>query len=184
MLQSLNLAPGLYSEDSELAASGAYIDGDNVRFWKGRPQKVGGSQELATSKLIGAARGNASWAALDGTRYAAFGTACGLFLLQGSVLHDITPIASQINLVNAMSTTAGSTTVIIRHENHGLVSTQRVVVGTVVVGGITVEGDYTATVIDNDFYSIEHSTPALTTEAPTYGWGTRTYGSGPYGGGN
>lgn len=45
----LDIAPGLYKEASGYAAKGRYIDGSNVRFWKGYPERIGGFENLVDS---------------------------------------------------------------------------------------------------------------------------------------
>jgi hypothetical protein len=48
MLVPLSPPPGLNSDDSTFAAQGRWADGINVRFWNGKPQTRGGSEELFT----------------------------------------------------------------------------------------------------------------------------------------
>lgn len=42
----LEVLPGIYKEASGHAARGRYIEGSNVRFWKGYPQRIGGWDNL------------------------------------------------------------------------------------------------------------------------------------------
>jgi hypothetical protein len=42
----LEVLPGLYKEASGYAARGRYVDGNNVRFWKGFPERIGGWDNL------------------------------------------------------------------------------------------------------------------------------------------
>jgi hypothetical protein len=86
----IEIAPGLYKEASGHAALGRYIDGSNVRFWKGFPERVGGWTALTSSTLPAPPRGMLAWRALDGTLITAFGCADGLYLLNGSTFTDVT----------------------------------------------------------------------------------------------
>jgi len=56
MLQKLGFIPGFNKQVSELGAEGQWTDGDNVRFRYGRPEKIGGWQQLGDVKLTGAGR--------------------------------------------------------------------------------------------------------------------------------
>jgi hypothetical protein len=42
----LDVLPGLFKETSGYAARGRYVDGNNVRFWKGYPERIGGWDNL------------------------------------------------------------------------------------------------------------------------------------------
>jgi len=48
MLIPLSPPPGLNSDDTTFSAAGRWADGNNVRFWNGRPQVIGGTESLGT----------------------------------------------------------------------------------------------------------------------------------------
>lgn len=87
----LQIQPGIISELTANAASGRWIEGDMVRFWRGRAERWGGWRRVTTETLDTPARASLSWRALDGRKITAFGTAHKLWLLIDTKLYDITP---------------------------------------------------------------------------------------------
>ena len=73
-LAKVNIAPGFDKQSTPADAEGRWIDGDNVRFRYGEPEKIGGWSALVDQKLVGAARAQHVWSATNGKRYAAIGT--------------------------------------------------------------------------------------------------------------
>jgi hypothetical protein len=73
-LQKIQFKPGFNKQQTATGAEGQWIDGDNIRFRYGEPQKIGGFQQLVASTLAGPARDQHTWTALDGKKYAAIGT--------------------------------------------------------------------------------------------------------------
>lgn len=43
---TLDLPPGIFSDDTAFSTKGRWIEGNNVRFWNGKPQIIGGSNPL------------------------------------------------------------------------------------------------------------------------------------------
>lgn len=157
-LQPITVAPGITTEDSDFAAAGRYVDGENVRFWKGLPQKMGGNQPY-NQKLVGAARGFVSWRALDGTRLAAWGTDKGLFLLYEDAVFDITPTTpgrTPKTLNNPFRFVTGSSVVRVLDLGHGMLTGDRVqFVSNLTAGGNRINGIYPVTRVSEGFYDIE-----------------------------
>lgn len=177
-LQPLTILPGINTEDSSLAAQGQYVAANNVRFWKGRPQKVGGSTPYIGQGLIGPARGKVSWRALDGTRLAAYGTAYGLFLIYDETVYDITPTDSGGVIVNPFAYTKGSKTVTVRQQAHGRKVDDRVIFLSELHAGGVPEGDiitgsyFISSIVDDDHYTIELTNPVPFVDGVNYGTGT------------
>jgi hypothetical protein len=65
-LRMLNIKPGFNKQFTASGAEGQWIDGDNVRFRYGLPEKIGGWQSLVNGTLIGAARAQHTWTDLLG----------------------------------------------------------------------------------------------------------------------
>lgn len=87
----LDILPGIFKEASEYAAQGRYVDGNNVRFWKGFPERIGGNTAVTTEAVFRPARGVMAWRTLNGTQMIAFGHARGVQVLQGGTLYDVSP---------------------------------------------------------------------------------------------
>jgi hypothetical protein len=118
-LKKIPLPPGFDKNDTASQAEGRWIDGDNVRFQYGSPEKIGGWAQINTSIIVGAARDIHSWFDLTGRRYEAIGTNKILYVLFEDTFYDITPLGTALTSCTYTSTT-GSTTVTINKAAHGL----------------------------------------------------------------
>jgi|TARA_S200002703_G_scaffold87540_1_gene75440 hypothetical protein len=113
-LAKVTIAPGFDKQSTPSDAEGRWVDGDNVRFRYGEPEKIGGWEALVNDKLIGAARGQHVWADTDGKRYAAIGTDKLLVIYYEGAFYDITPLETDNFSTGANITTSnGSATVVI-----------------------------------------------------------------------
>lgn len=92
----LEIAPGLYKETTGKGARGRWIDGSNVRFWKGFPERIGGWATLIAPADASAepARGAHAFKTLANIQYLAYGTATKLYLVRTGTVSDITPTSS------------------------------------------------------------------------------------------
>jgi len=118
-LQKIQFKPGFNKQQTATGAEGQWIDGDNIRFRYGEPQKIGGFQQLVSSTLAGPARDQHTWTALDGKKYAAIGTSKLLIIYYEGSFYDITPLDTPLTSCTFTSTT-GSSTVTITKAAHGL----------------------------------------------------------------
>jgi hypothetical protein len=118
-LQKIQFKPGFNKQQTATGAEGQWIDGDNIRFRYGEPQKIGGFQQLVDDTLAGPARDQHTWTALDGKKYAAIGTSKLLVIYYEQEFFDITPLGTPLTSCTYTSTT-GSSTVIINKTAHGL----------------------------------------------------------------
>ena len=123
MLQKIGFQPGFNKQVTETTAEGQWVDGDNVRFRYGTPEKIGGWAQLGESKLTGAARALHHLVNKSGNKFAIIGTNRILYAYTGGVFYDIHPIRATTTLTNAFSTTNGSPTVTITFSgDHGLLA--------------------------------------------------------------
>jgi len=115
MLQKLGFLPGFNKQVTSTGAESQWIDGENVRFRYGTPEKIGGWNQLGASKLTGAARGLHHFVNKTSTKFAAIGTNRILYVYSGGVFYDIHPLVnpSGTAITSAFSTTNGSPTVTI-----------------------------------------------------------------------
>ena len=112
-LQKVQFLPGFNKQITETQAEGQWVDGDNVRFRYGTPEKIGGWQQLGNNKLTGAARAMHHIVNRSGQKFSIIGTNRILYAYSGGVFYDIHPIESTTTLTNAFTTTNGSTSVTI-----------------------------------------------------------------------
>jgi len=162
-LSSTKFAPGFDKQSTSYGAEGKWIDGENIRFRYGQPEKIGGWTKLTSDKLIGAVRDQFAWSALDGTRHLALGTDKKLYLyVEGAVL-DITPIrATQDNLTNPFVTTSGSAVVTVTDAGHGAGVGDFVTFSNAdAVGGLDMNAEFEITsVTSSSVYKVTHSSNA------------------------
>jgi len=149
-LKKIPLPPGFDKNDTASQAEGRWIDGDNVRFQYGSPEKIGGWQQINSSILVGAARDIHSWFDLTGRRYVAIGTNKVLYILFDEVFYDITPLATALTSCTYTSTT-GSATVTINKNAHNLVVGDIVKFTSVTTPGPTTTSFTTANFETNSF---------------------------------
>ena len=115
-LNLINIKPGFNKQITDTAAEGQYVDGDNVRFRYGLPEKIGGFEQLVGKTLPGVARAQHQWTDLDGRAYAAIGTHKGLFIYYGDTFYDISPLEAAQS--GGTFTTNGTTTVTVTLNGH------------------------------------------------------------------
>ena len=118
-LNFVNIRPGFNKQITATAAEGQYIDGDNVRFRYGLPEKIGGWEQLTASTIVGAARAQHQWTDLDGRRYVVIGTHKALILYYSEAFYDITPLDTSLTGIT-FDTTSGSATVTVNKNSHSL----------------------------------------------------------------
>ena len=104
-LTNVLIRPGFNKQVTDVGAEGQWVDGDNVRFRYGSPEKIGGWDKTTANTLIGVVRDQHAWVALDGTRLAALGTDKKLYIYANDLLYDITPIRQTNTSVSSIFTT-------------------------------------------------------------------------------
>ena len=162
-LRKVQFAPGFNKQATDSQAEGQWVDGDNVRFRYGSPEKIGGWEQVLSDTLVGAARSIHTWADLGGRKYAAIGTDKILYIYNGDNFYDITPTDSSIAVSGGdITTTNGSRTVTIT-----MPSAHNLEVGDITTfdnaGSFTVgQTDYVASDFDDVLYEVQ-SVPSTTT---------------------
>jgi hypothetical protein len=203
-LQKIQFKPGFNKQQTATGAEGQWIDGDNVRFRYGQPEKIGGWEELVSSTIAGPVRDQHTWTDLNGVRYAALGTSKVLGVYYEGAFYDITPLDTPITGFTFSSTT-GSTTVTVNKVAHGVADGSYIIFTSVTLptsgetgfsAGQFTNNTYEVTSADDDDFTITMSTtesgsgmstqgsatvtPYITIgpvfETPAYGWGTGGYG--------
>ena len=113
MLQKVRFAPGFNKQVTATGGEGQWVEGDNVRFRYGTPEKIGGWAQLGSVDLTGRNTAIHHFVNASGIKFAALGTNRILYAYSGGIFYDIHPIKSTTTLTSAFSTTNGSATVTI-----------------------------------------------------------------------
>ena len=205
-LQKIQFKPGFNKQQTATGAEGQWIDGDNIRFRYGEPQKIGGWQQLVNKTIAGPIREQHDWTALDGKKYAALGSSKVLVIYYEGNFYDITPLDTALTSCTFTSTT-GSPTVTVNKVNHGLSIGDYFIFTSVSLpgGGVTTftTSDFTTNVFEiktvptTDSFTITmlvneggtgmsaqgsssvnpYVTIGPVAQTPAYGWGTGNWGS-------
>ncbi len=202
---AIDIPPGVVKNEAKLAASGRYIDCNNVRFVRGRAQKIGGWTPITTTPVDGIPRGMRSWGDNSEARqFIGVGTAKGLFTISNQTFEpvDITPYETIGTKTNPLTTVSGSSTVTVAFTAHGASAGQLVnFSGATAVGGLTIDGNYTIVSVPTaDTFTIDAGSNASSSAtgggtvtisieladgedniSTGFGWGVGGWGEGTWG---
>ena len=197
--------PGVVLTETGRVAEGRWIASINIRFVKGRPQKLGGNLRITSEATSGQPRASHAWRDNEQNNYFAVGTYRKLYVYDPNwTQNDITPYRDEGTLGNnPLTTTSGSPVVTVADTLHGNNIGDTVeIAGATAVGGITPNGTFTVeSVIDADSYTYRFTSNASSgatgggasvtykyeipvgTELGAYGlgYGVGGYGLGTYG---
>ena len=181
-LTELQFQVGVVKEKTKLDASGYWTDADKIRFRFGRPELMGGWQRVVDvsqdDKIFGVPRELISLRNRLGQTAAVIATHSGLFSSELSTFYNITPVVSTLASSNLLSTTAGSTKVVVSVTAHGLTDdtlVEIVSVGTTIGGNILIcpaastTATYAVNVIDANSFEIDAGVTAAATSAAAGG---------------
>jgi hypothetical protein len=157
-LSRIDFQPGINKEETDLAAKGGWVDGNLIRFRKGRPEKVGGWFKRGLQSFLGSCRALHSWISLGGTRYLGLGTTFKYYIEEGDNYYDVTPIRKTSTNSITFAATNGSSTITVTDSSNGSVSNDFVTFS----GAVSLGGLITADVLNQE-YQID-----LVTSANTY----------------
>lgn len=147
-LQTIEFRPGIDKESTDYAAKGGWVDGNLIRFRKGRVEKVGGWNKLGTDSFLGIGRALHSWISLGGTRFLGVGTTFKYYIEEGESYNDVTPIRTTTAAGDVtFSATNGSSTITVSDTAHGAVTNDFVTFS----GAATLGGNITAEVLNQEY---------------------------------
>jgi len=141
MLTEIPFRPGVVKDETSYGARGYARDANLIRWVRGKPESLGGWQQLA-SGIAGKVRAMHEWTLADGRPYCAIATTAGLYLWDGTTVANITPVDSTGAFGNnPIATTSGDTAVTVTLSSHGLNERDVIYIGGLTaVGGLQIGG--------------------------------------------
>jgi len=174
-LVKIPLKPGFNKQATASQAQGEWVDGNNVRFRYGSPEKLGGWEQITSNLIAGCARAQWSWTDLNGRRFSVLGTNKCLYVYDADSLYDITPLdtsAGRVLTGCTFSTTNLSKTVIVTKASNNLEEGDYIVFSSVTppVGSGYVDADFTT----NTFEVVARTSGTFTITMAKNATGTST----------
>ncbi len=200
----IEIPPGVVKRESLMASSGRYVASSNIRWVRGRAQKIGGNEQISTAAMLGTVRGMMGWS--DGTlrQIIAAGTEFRLYAIPNDTWEpvDITPPVRSSALNAKFSVTNGSPTVNVNYAAHDASVGQYIEIdGPETFRGVTLDGVYQIqSIVDTNNFTITAAQNATSTGANSnivtvsillengianpgfaYGWGIGAWGASTWG---
>ena len=146
-LTKLNFKPGINKEETDYSNEGGWVDGDKIRFRKGRVEKIGGWEKYSSDTIVGSPRALHSWISLGGSKYLGLGTTNKYYIEEGGTYNDVTPIRKNTTNAATFAATNGSSTLTVTDASHGAVNGDFVTFSSAVsLGGLV-----TANVLNQEY---------------------------------
>ena len=147
-LSKLNFKPGINKEETDYSNEGGWVDGDKIRFRKGRVEKIGGWEKLSSNNIDGSARALHSWISLGGRKYLGIGTTNKYYIEEGGNYNDITPVRkTSTNTITFAKKEDGSPIITVTDSSHGAVNGDFVTFS----GAVSLGGNVTAAVLNQEY---------------------------------
>lgn len=147
-LQQIDFQPGINKEATDYSAKGGWVDGNLIRFRKGRVEKVGGWLQLGSEYFKGIGRALHSWISLGGTRFLGIGSTFKYYIEEGDSFNDVTPIRVTTSAGDVtFAATNGSSTITVTDTDHGAVNNDFVTYS----GASSLGGNVTAAVLNQEY---------------------------------
>ena len=154
--------PGINKEGTNYSNEGGWFDADKIRFRKGRPERIGGWQKNSGNSFIGTARKIHVYKDADQIQYNLIGTHKKLYVQQGNVFNDITPIRSTTGAGDVtFSASNGDATLTVADTGHGAVQGDFVTfsdassLGGNIIASVLNQEYEIATIVNDNSYTVE-----------------------------
>jgi hypothetical protein len=187
--QKLIFRPGVNTMQTATANEGGWSDANLVRFRQGQPEKWRGWVKYVPTKMAGVCRSLLAFSSLQGDRLFAAGTNERCYLSKAGDLFDVTPVDRTV-AASSVAVTSGSTAIVVTTgATHGCAVGDWVTFDTIsgqartpsglIVGGLTLYGDYKVTnVASGTVFTINAASAATSTAYISTGTVTCYLGSG------
>ena len=145
-LTKFNFKAGINKEETDYSNEGGWVDGDKIRFRRGRVEKIGGWEKATANSYIGTARALHSWTSLGSEIFLGLGTTNKYYIESGGTFNDVTPIRKTSTNSITFSATDGSATITATDSSHGAVVGDFVTIS----GAVSLGGNITASVLNQE----------------------------------
>ena len=145
-LTKFNFKAGINKEETDYSNEGGWVDGDKIRFRRGRVEKIGGWEKATANSYIGTARALHSWTSLGSEIFLGLGTTNKYYIESGGTFNDVTPIRKTSTNSITFSATDGSATITATDSLHGAVVGDFVTIS----GAVSLGGNITASVLNQE----------------------------------
>jgi len=139
--------PGINREGTNYSNEGGWYNADKVRFRKGRPEKMAGWEKNSSESFLGTCRSLYSYRDQGQTDYVGVGTHLKLYIKEGILFNNVTPIRKTSTNSITFAATNGSSTVVATDSSHGAVTGDTVTFAEAVSLG----GNITAAVLNQEY---------------------------------
>ncbi len=146
-LSRIEFQAGINKEETDYASKGGWVDGNLIRFRKGRAEKLGGWRKKGGSTFLGLARALHSWISLAATKYIGIGTTFKYYVEDGDTYYDVTPIRKTSTNSITFSATNGSSLITVTDSTHGAENNDFVTIS----GAASLGGLITAEVLNQEY---------------------------------
>ena len=145
-LTKFNFKAGTNKVETDYSNEGGWVDGDKIRFRRGRVEKIGGWEKATANSYIGTARALHSWTSLGSEIFLGLGTTNKYYIESGGTFNDVTPIRKTSTNSITFSATDGSATITATDSLHGAVVGDFVTIS----GAVSLGGNITASVLNQE----------------------------------
>lgn len=113
----LSFRPGVNRDQTSYAGEGGWYECNNIRFFSGYPQKIGGWQKYSSNFYFGVCRQLFNWITTFSDNFMAVGTDDHVYIEVGGVYYNITPLLGTSTNTTTFAATNGSPTITVTETN-------------------------------------------------------------------
>ena len=146
-LTKYEFRPGINKEETDYSNENGWVDGNFIRFRKGRVEKIGGWLKATANAILGIPRGLHQWLSLGGSRLLGVGSTLKYYIESGGSFNDITPIRATTTNGITFSASNGSSTITATDSSHGAIKGDFVTIS----GAASLGGLITADVLNQEY---------------------------------
>ena len=151
-LKKIVFKPGVNRENTRYTTEGGWYECDKIRFRQGSPEKIGGWQQISSSRFLGVCRALFNWVTLGFLNLIAVGTNLKYYIERGGDYYDITPLRDTTAPgAVTFSASNGSSIITVNDTAHGSATGDFVTFSGVDANGLGAGGNITQAVLQQNY---------------------------------